>query len=104
MPDGNLSLITTNAFARWIASAYDDGGVLIEDAPISHVLEYREPGDGIKLAPRTLTAVQAWAQFSGEHGVAPTAIAITETGKHSEKPLGLVVKADVPLLLKALGV
>ena len=104
MPDGGLSLITTNAFARWIASAYDESGVLIEDAPISAVLEYREPGDAIKLAPRTLTAVQAWAEFSGERGVAPTAVAVTETGKFSEMPMALVVKADVPLLLRALGV
>lgn len=104
MPDESLSLITTNAFARWIASGYDNGGVLMEDAPISHVLEYRESGDAVKLGPRTLTAVQAWAHFSGEHGVAPAAIVITESGKHSEKPLGLVVKADVPILLRALGV
>ena len=92
MPDGTLSLITTNAFTRWVATAYDDAGVVLEDAPISHVLEYREPGDAVQLAPRSLTAVAAWAYFSGERGVAPTAIAITETGKSSEKPLALVVK------------
>ena len=104
MPDGTLSLITTNAFARWIATAYDDGGVALDDAPISRVLEYREPGDAVQLAPRGLTAVAAWAYFSGERGVAPTAIAITETGKSSETPLALVVKADVPQLLRALRV
>jgi len=104
MPDGSLSLITTNAFTRWIASGYDDAGAIIEDAPIAEVLAYREPGDAVKLASRTLTAVQAWSMFSGEHGVAPTAIALSHSGKESETLLALVVKSDVPALLRALGV
>ncbi|MFE5410156.1 hypothetical protein [Microbacterium sp. NPDC056569] len=104
MPNGSLSLITTNAFTRWIASGYDDAGAIIEDAPIADVLDYREPGDAVKLAPRTLTAVQAWSMFSGEHGVAPTAIALSHSGKESESLLALVVKSDVPALLRALGV
>lgn len=104
MPDGSLSLITTNAFTRWIASGYDDEGAIIEDAPIAEVLNYREPGDAVKLAPRSLTAVQAWSMFSGEHGIAPTAVALSHSGKETESLLALVVKSDVPALLRALGV
>lgn len=104
MPSGDLSLITTNAVARWIAESYEPGGVAIDDATIEHVLGYAEAGDAIRMTARQLTAVQAWRIFSGENGVAPAAIAVTESGDKAEKPLALVVKIDVPELLRALGV
>lgn len=103
MNDGTLSLITTNAFARWVADSYDVEGAIVEDAPIARVLDFAEPGDAIRVCDRSLTAVQTWRIFSGTSGVAPAAIAITSNGKMHEAPLGLVVKADVPALLRALG-
>lgn len=104
MPDGTLSLITTNAFARWVASYYEPEGAAIDDAPISHVLAFGEPGDAIRMAPRTLTAVEGWRIFSGQSGATPAALGVTESGKTTETLLALIVRADVPDLLSALHV
>ncbi|WP_417564729.1 hypothetical protein [Microbacterium sp.] len=76
----------------------------MESATIAEVLGFKEVSDAISVRPRTLKAVDAWRLFAGEGGVAPAAIALTETGRATEKPLALVVKGDVPELLRSLGV
>lgn len=103
---GGLLLVTTNAVARWLASSYDHGvGVALESARLREITDFSEDADRLVVKPRNLTAVEAVRIFAGRSsGVAPAAIALTETGDPKQKPLGLCVRADVADLLVALGV
>ena len=99
-----LSLVTTNALARWIATAHQPGeGSLASDA-IAEILKFSEDNDRLVIKPRDLTAVEAARIFAGDaRSIAPAAILLTERGKRSETPLGICVRTDVALLLAAIG-
>lgn len=103
---GEYALITTNAVARWVASAYSEEqeGALIDRASIGDVLGHSEAEDVLLLRDRGLTAVDAVRLFGGARQAIPQAILLTNSGSHSEKPLGIVVRADIPKLLQSLGV
>lgn len=104
MGDGSLELITTNAVTRWLASEYKAfSGAAIEHASLGEVLKFSEAEDKVLVRSREMTVVQAWRVFAGlENNTPPQALAITHSGKVSEKPLALVVRSDLPALLKAL--
>lgn len=104
MADGSLELITTNAVARWLASEYKAfSGAAIEHASLGEVIKFSEAEDKVLVRSREMTVVQAWRVFAGlESSAPPHALVITHSGKVSEKPLTLVVRADLPVLLKAL--
>lgn len=104
MSDGGLELVTTNSVSRWLASEYTaSSGAAIEHATLEEVIKYSEVGDSILLRHKDLTVVQAWRLFAGLEKVAPPhALAITHSGKVSERPLGLVVRSDLPELLRVL--
>lgn len=104
MTDESLGLITTNAVARWLASEYKAfSGAAIEYASLGEVIKHSEEEDQILLRSKDMTVVQTWRVFAGLENVAPPhAIAITHSGKMSEKPLRIVVRSDLPELLSAL--
>jgi hypothetical protein len=103
--DGTLALVTTNALARWIATAHEPGeGFLAADATIAEILKFSEDNDRLVIRSRDLTAVEAARTFAGNAcTIAPAAILLTERGKRSETPLGICVRADVAVLLAAIG-
>lgn len=104
MSDGSLSLVTTNAVSRWLASEYTaSSGAAIEHATLGEVLNYAEAEDSIVVRSRDFTVVQAWRLFAGLENLAPPhTLAITHSGKASEKILCLVVRFDLPQLIRAL--
>lgn len=106
LEDGSLSLITTNAVARWVASGYQRGeGVALDHAKVKDVLGFAEIEDKVFIAPRTFTAVEAVREFAGATGRAvPAAIVLTQNGKKDEKPIGICSRTDIAILLHALGV
>ncbi|MBC9942953.1 hypothetical protein ICL81_00225 [Leucobacter sp. cx-328] len=104
MSDGALALITTNAVARWLSSEYKAfSGAAVEHASLGEVIKFSEAEDEILVRSREMTVVQAWRIFAGlENNTPPHALVITHSGKMSETPLALVVRSDLPALLKAL--
>ena len=100
--DGYIGLLTTNAIARWIAGNLDErGDIYIESGSVGAVLESAEPHEkaivvassmSVALVVEKLTAVPP-----------PMAILVTESGKATEKPIGIVVLADLGRLLEVLS-
>lgn len=101
--NGDLSLITTNAVARWFASEYISAtGVALDAAKICQVATFAEDGDRIAVRSKEFTVVAAWRLFAGlETELAPAALVLTQSGKASETPLAICARADVPAMLQA---
>jgi predicted transcriptional regulator len=100
-----IELVTTNAVARWMAESWETSqGVVLSEASIDEILAYSEPSDRVEIRGKDLKVVDAWRIFSGEAGDPPAAILITHSGKKTERPLGLCVRADLPAMLKTLKV
>lgn len=103
--DGRIDLVTTNSVARWIAESWESThGVVLEESSIAQILAFNEPSDRVDIRSRDLKVAEAWRIFSGEVGEPPAAILITHSGKNTEKPIGLCVRADLPDMLRALKV
>lgn len=102
--DEYTGLLTTNCIARWLADRFDTV-TLAESEPVEAVMSYAEAHDIAKLVPKTITAAMALDRLSNPNskGTRPTALIITESGRSSEKPLGVVVDADIPALSAALS-
>lgn len=101
---GEFGLVTTNSLARWVAANYDpNDGLLLEKSKISEIIPFGEEGDRVVVKSRNFKVVDAIRLFSGENGVAPGAILLTQDGKSDQTPIGLCVEADIPALYRALG-
>ncbi|WP_147436299.1 hypothetical protein [Mycetocola manganoxydans] len=103
--NGQIFLVTTNAVARWVASAYSPhaGGVL-PLASIAEVARFSEEGDRLHIASERLRVIDALRIFGGALGVPPAAILMRSESPGDPDPLGLCVRSDLPELLRALGV
>jgi hypothetical protein len=103
--EGAISLVTTNAVARWVADGWEPRrGAVLPETDIASVLGFAESGDRVLIRDRKLRVVEAWRLFTGEAGDPPAAILLTHTGKETEMPLGLCVRADLPEMLRSLKV
>lgn len=103
--EDKFKLITTNAVARWVAKNYEaKDGVVVAASTIGEVFESAELDDHLDLRAKGLKCVDAVRAFSGEHGIPPAAILITEPRGVAQVPLGICTRGDLPALYKALGV
>ena len=102
--DGYTGLLTTNCIARWLAHRLETV-TLADDEPVEAVMTFAEAHDSARHIPRTTTAAVAIDLLSQptDKGVRLAALIITDTGKGSEKPLAVVVDADLPVLIAALS-
>lgn len=102
---GELKLITTNAVARWVAQNYEgESGILAGPSTIGEVYGSSEFEDRLEIRAKSLKCVEAVRAFSGEVGVPPAAILITEPRGSEQVPIGMCTRADLPALYKSLGV
>jgi len=101
-----VSILTTNAIARWLANQLLLNHGLAEGEPVHNVLAFAEPHECAKLVPRTITAAEAIDQLThgGEERGPVTALIVTEGGKPTEKPIRVIASHDLPLLSAALGI
>lgn len=93
-------LLTFADLAAWLARTADgDGHVLLSpDATVGHVAH--ESGDDFAVIPRTTTRLAAADMLCDTSRATPLdALLITHNGKRSEKPLGILTRADLPTLL-----
>lgn len=98
--DTYVGLLTTNTVARWMAAqmrAYDG---LAEDVPVEQALRFRENDELVEHAARTTTTTEAMQSFviGAERGRPLTALIISHAGKPDQRPLAIIVAADLPLL------
>lgn len=98
-------MLTTNCIARWLADRLAVDG-LVESQPISTVMTFAEIHETGKFLPRTASAAEAIGRLAPRQDgiLPPIALIITETGRHEEKPLAIIVAGDLPTLTAALDV
>lgn len=95
-----MRMLTTNAVARWVGASMDaDGDVIVEGASVADVLKHAEDHEVAELVARDMSVADAVERLLSPR--APLALIVTHSGKKTEKPLGLLVAADLPDLLKS---
>jgi CBS domain-containing protein len=101
-----VSILTTNAIARWLAHQLLLNQGLAEGEPVDRVLVFRESHERAKLVRRTITAAEAIDQLThgGEERGPVTALIVTHGGKPTETPIRVITSHDLPLLSAALGI
>lgn len=118
MLDGNFSqlpvyedgtyreLLTAETIARWLGDKLADGEELVEEVSIGDVLAYTEDREHFVFLPRSATVFDALSSFDdfALRGKSLDAILITNSGKASERLLGIVTTYDIPRLHAAADV
>jgi hypothetical protein len=80
-----------------------DGVGLIEERPVSEVMQHREHEENYTLMARTATVTDGLTAFDDflNRGLRLDAILITNGGRSSESLLGIVTIHDIPELRRA---
>jgi len=102
--DNCLGLLTAETIARWLASMLAGGIGLVEERPVSEVIQHQEaPNNHTFLSRASLVAdgLTAFAKAQRQ-GKRLEAILITENGRSTETPLGIVTIHDIPKLNEAI--
>ena len=101
---GCIGILTTNAIARWLAHQLTINKGLAEEEPVSRVMGFAERHERALLVRGSITATEAIDLLShgGKDGTAVTALILTDSGKNTEKPIRVIVSADLPSLTAAL--
>ncbi len=103
--DGKYQLVTSNAVARWAATNYEKNyGALMESTIVSEVARFCEEGDHLVCEKHDVSAQTVIGILTSSSGIPPAAVLLTDTGHTSGKALGLIVKADLPALFRAVNV
>ena len=102
--DGKYQLVTSNAVARWAATNYEkNSGAVIESSIVSEVAQFCEEGDHLVCEKHDVSAQAVIDILTSSSGIPPAAVLLTDTGHTSGKAMGLIVKADLPILYGALS-
>jgi predicted transcriptional regulator len=102
---GQYQLVTSNAVARWAATSYEKNhGAVIESAVIAEVATFCEEGDQLVCQRHDVAAQVVIDILTSSAGIPPAAVLLTDTGHSTGKAMGLIVKADLPALYKAVTV
>ena len=103
--DGKYQLVTSNAVARWAATNYErNQGAVIDSALIAEVAVFCEDGDHLVCEKHDVSAQAVIDVLTSSAGVPPAAVLLTDTGHTSGKAMGLIVKADLPILYRSLSI
>jgi len=101
-----VSILTTNAIARWLAHQLILNQGLAEGETVHRVLAFAESHERAKLVRRTITVAEAIDQLAhgGEERTPVTALIVTDGGKTTDKPIRVIANHDLPTLSAALGI
>lgn len=100
--DAYVGLLTTNAIARWLGAHLDDAdGILQVDVGVGDVLHHAEAHERCVFVRPDLPARDAVRLLTSDD--APTALIVTDTGEDGATARGILVHADVPEMLRAIG-
>jgi predicted transcriptional regulator len=102
---GHVSLLTTNAIARWLAHQLELNHGLAEGEPVHRILTFAEAHEHARLADHTITAAEAIYHLThSERRRAPVpALIVTEDGEPASRPLRMITSSDLPALQQNLG-
>lgn len=104
--DGNQfhGLLTAETIARWLATSFvGDGSGVVGEQTAAEVMCYQEDRENVHFMARTATVAQALAAFDEflHRGKRLEAVLITNSGRSTETPLGIVTIHDIPKLNRA---
>lgn len=90
-----LGLITSNAFAKWVASRPGSNADVLRwsDHTVSELLEFDQNRKAVMFVPRTELVLEV-RQLFWEHSELQ-AIIITRSGEQNQKPLGIITPWDI---------
>jgi predicted transcriptional regulator len=99
-------LLTTNTVARWLGDNVQTGIVSLNDTLVAHVFNnYTENKDNFSFLARDSTLFDVMEKFQKyqKGGKRLEAMLITDSGKLSEKLLGIITIWDLPRIQEKLG-
>lgn len=98
--DHFVGLLTTETIARWLACNLANGFGLVEEKPLVEVLPHQEDAENHTFLSRTSSVADGLTAFAKflRRGKSLDAILITQNGRSTEKPLGIVTIHDIPKL------
>ena len=99
-----VGLLTAETVARWVASNLADGQELMEEEKVKQVLRHQEDPENHTFLGRVSTVPDGLAAFDDflHRGKRLEAILVTENGRPTEQPLGIVTIHDIPMLRRAI--
>ncbi len=104
--DGRVeNLLTTNAISRWLAKSIELSGEIYEDTSTvtaNDLLQHSEGSDTPKYVKPNCPAYKVCDMLSSDIQV--PAVLVTVTGDQKSELKGIVTVADVPKILKKLGI
>lgn len=95
--DKMLTLLSSQGVTRWLGSQVDGRDVDLTDATIGNALAYEEEG-GIAFVSRDAPVDEArelFLSFPTRHSQRLRAVVITENGRPTEAPLGIITASDL---------
>ena len=95
-----VGLLTAETVARWLASRLANGEGILEEETVEEILQHGEDIHQHRLMDRDATVFDALAAFEDliHAGKVLDAIILTNSGKPTETPIGIVTISDVPRL------
>lgn len=91
-------LVTENGITRWLARHAEDDLFSTAETSISDILGCEESNDNVRFVARSASAYEAAARFTSADSPGNKhveAVIITEHGKPSERPIGILTTWDV---------
>ena len=98
-------LLTANTIARWLGAFASEDLVSLDSTTIAQVLTYTEDQDSCSFIARDATLFDASERFLRyqHNGKQLEALLITQSGRESERPLGIITPWDLPRLFEELN-
>jgi len=97
--EGNIcEIISTNTISRWLSSQLEENGtIIIDKVKVEDLLSEIEYENNYKFIKRSASVYEAYDMFVDNLNLGRNldAIFITESGRSSEKLLGLITIADI---------
>jgi predicted transcriptional regulator len=96
------ALLTNNTISRWIGFNAEDEIFSVQDTKIGEVLKSAEDRENFHFIGRTTTIFEVMEYFKNFElrGKRLEAVLITQSGKQSEKIIGIITVADFPTMLR----
>ena len=100
-----IDLLTNNTIARWLGSCVEEDIFSLGETPIGEVLKFTEIPDNYFFLDRDAPLVEAMEKFQYFESIGSPldAIIITQNGKPTEAPLGIITTSDFPKILLELN-
>jgi len=99
-----VGLLTAETVARWVASNLADGQELMVEEKVAEVLGHQEDPENHAFLSRASTVLDGLAAFDAflRRGKRLEAVLLTENGRPTEQPLGIVTVHDIPKMRRAI--